>query len=1064
MKPVKMFIVFFILFSISALAQFGKNKIHIKDYDWYYIQTKHFDIYFYQDGETLTEFAAKSAEDAIASIQNTFNYRVNNRITLIIFNSQNAFQETNVIDQYLTEGIQGFTELFKNRVVVQFTGSYKQFRHLIHHELVHAVMNDMFYGGSIQNIISNNISLQFPLWFSEGLAEYEALGWDVDTDMFIRDAAVSEYLPEISRLNGYFAYRGGQSVFYYIANKYGKEKIGELLNKIKGIGNVEEGIKATLGIDLKELGERWKKDIKKTFWPDVALRDDPEDFAKRLTDPEKDLGFYNTSPALSPQGDKIAFISNRDYYFGLYIMDALTGKTVERLVEGSQTPDFEELNILTPGITWSPDGNKIAVSAERSGFDAVFVFDLESGDREVLKLNFDAIESVAWSNDGKNLAFVGQDSRQSDIYIYNFDTEIITNITNDIFSDSDPAWSNDDNSIYFVSDRDEKLDGKNIDENFKISSHNYSQKDIYQITVSDSKVTRITDLPFSDETSPREEASGERIIFISDFNGINNIYTKSLVEDSLNNSLPYSPISPITNSISGLYQLTLSKDTKKLVFSTLYESVFNLFMIDNPFESKTMLDTLKPTLFYSKLEDSRTKKSLDPETQQNQKEAMDILDSSDNNIESKDEIKIFTGNVFEDDSSFVTNTNKDYSSFVFGLQDTTKEKVYANDSLFIPKNNLDANGNYLVNKYKVTFGPDLIYANAGYSTFYGLIGTTVLSFSDVLGDHRLVGVTGLQIDLKNSDYGLAYYYLGGRIDYGIQGFHTARFVNILKGNFINLYRYRSYGASLSASVPLNRFYRFDAGLSWLNVRGENLDDLSVPLDDASFLVPSLAFIHDNVMWGYTSPIQGTRYRFEVYGNPGIGNSKLGFYTLSGDYRTYLRFWTDYSFVMRFSGGYSDGPNAQRFFLGGIENWINRSFATSEIPIESTSDYAFLTAVLPLRGYNYSESIGSKYFLMNYELRFPLIRYLVPGPLPILFSNILGVAYIDAGAAWNNTGKLKLFNRNVDGTFESQDLLTGTGVGARVYFLYFLLRFDVAWAYNFHKFSSPIFYFSIGADF
>ncbi len=82
--------------------------------------------------------------------------------------------------------------------------------------------------------------------------------------------------------------------------------------------------------------------------------------------------------------------------------------------------------------------------------------------------------------------------------------------------------------------------------------------------------------------------------------------------------------------------------------------------------------------------------------------------------------------------------------------------------MFIPKDNLDKNGNYLVNKYKITFGPDLIYANAGYSTFYGLIGTTVLSFSDVLGDHRLVGVTGLQIDLKNSDYGLAYYYLGGK--------------------------------------------------------------------------------------------------------------------------------------------------------------------------------------------------------------------------------------------------------------------------------------------------------------
>jgi Tol biopolymer transport system component len=1057
MKVLKHFLIFMFLFSTAVLGQFGKNKIHIKDYDWYYIQTKHFDIYFAQDGETLTEYTAKAAEDAVASIQNTLNYRLNSRVTLIIYNSQNEFQETNVIDQYLSEGIQGFTELFKNRVVIQFTGSYKQYRHLIHHELVHAVMNDMFYGGSIQNIISNNITLQFPLWFSEGLAEYEALGWDVDTDMFIRDASVSEYLPEINQLNGYFAYRGGQSVFYYIANKYGKEKIGELLNKIKGIGNVEEGIKATLGIDTKELGERWRKDIKKTFWPDVALRDDPEDFAKRLTDPEKDKGFYNTSPTLSPQGDKIAFISNRDYYWGLYLMDALTGKTIERIIEGSQSPDFEELNILTPGLAWSPDGSKIALSAKRSGLDAIYIFDVESGDREILSINFEAVESVIWSNDGKYLGFIGQNARQSDIYTYNFETEEIKNLTNDIFSDFDPAWSHDDKAIYFSSDRGDKLDAKMLPPDFRITKHDYTQKDIYKYVLESESIVRITDLPFSDETSPKEEVIGENLILISDLNGINNIYTKSIVSNGSDNSILNSPVKPITNSISGLYQLSLSKDTKKLVFSTLYESVFNLFMLDNPFETKTELDTLLPTLYFTKLEELRNKKSdikeVDKETKSDE-----VLSEDD------DEIKIFTGDVIETDSSGESSGN-DFSNFVFGKQDTSKERVYANDSLFIPKDNLDNDGNYRVNKYKITFGPDLIYANAGYSTFYGLIGSTVLSFSDVLGDHRLVGVTGLQVDLKNSDYGLAYYYLGGRIDFGVQGFHTARFVNLIRGNFINLYRYRSFGAYFSASLPLNRFYRFEGGISWLNVKGENLDNLAVPSDEASYFVPSLAFVHDNVMWGYTSPIQGTRYRIDAYGNPGFTDSKLSFYTLSGDYRTYLRFWTDYSFVVRFSGGYSGGPNAQRFFLGGIENWINRSFATSEIPIESTSDYAFLTAVLPMRGYNYSEQIGTKYFLMNYELRFPLIRYLVPGPLPILFSNILGVAYIDIGSAWNNTGSLQFFRKDLSGNTITKDLLMGTGVGTRVYFLYFLLRFDVAWAYNGNRFADkPIFYFSIGADF
>ncbi|MBT8386859.1 MAG: BamA/TamA family outer membrane protein, partial [Ignavibacteria bacterium] len=223
-------------------------------------------------------------------------------------------------------------------------------------------------------------------------------------------------------------------------------------------------------------------------------------------------------------------------------------------------------------------------------------------------------------------------------------------------------------------------------------------------------------------------------------------------------------------------------------------------------------------------------------------------------------------------------------------------------------------------------------------------------------------------------------------------------------------------------------------------------------------------VHDNVLWGYTAPVEGTRYRLSVFGNLGIADPKLSFYSIMGDYRTYLRFFTDHSLAFRFSGGYSDGNNPQRFFIGGIENWINRSFSTSEVPIESASDFAFLTAALPLRGYNYSEQIGTRYALMNIELRFPLIRYLLTGGLPLLFSNIIGVAFVDVGSAWFDNKQLSLFKRDELGNLVTDDLLVGTGVGARVFFLYFLLRFDVAWAYNIEGFSKPKFYFSLGADF
>ncbi len=47
---------------------------------------------------------------------------------------------------------------------------------------------------------------------------------------------------------------------------------------------------------------------------------------------------------------------------------------------------------------------------------------------------------------------------------------------------------------------------------------------------------------------------------------------------------------------------------------------------------------------------------------------------------------------------------------------------------------------------------------------------------------------------------------------------------------------------------------------------------------------------------------------------------------------------------------------------------------------------------------------------------------------------------------------------------NQDLLIGTGVGMRMWFLGFPMKFDIGWSYNGGGFSRPIFYFSLGADF
>jgi outer membrane protein assembly factor BamA len=278
-----------------------------------------------------------------------------------------------------------------------------------------------------------------------------------------------------------------------------------------------------------------------------------------------------------------------------------------------------------------------------------------------------------------------------------------------------------------------------------------------------------------------------------------------------------------------------------------------------------------------------------------------------------------------------------------------------------------------------------------------------------------------------------------------------------------LYRYRTYGGNVSASYPLSKFNRLEGGLSYNRITKENMDIPDEPMQTLQFLMPTLSLVHDNTLYGFTSPIRGKRINLTLLGTPKVGGDGISFFSALGDYRTYIKFMDDYIFVWRLSGGYSVGKNPQTFYIGGTESWINYEVENNVLPVEEIEDYAFSTPVLPLRGFNYNYRQGSKFFLMNTELRFPLFRYLVFGLLPLVFQDLQGVFFADIGSVWSNNKKLQFFE-DVNGNTVTKDLLIGMGAGVRVFLLYFPFKFDVAWSYDMHKFSEPKYYISLGVDF
>ena len=105
----------------------------------------------------------------------------------------------------------------------------------------------------------------------------------------------------------------------------------------------------------------------------------------------------------------------------------LSKKRLKTVIRGEDDPAFEELNILKPNLSWSPDGRKIVLSTKSKGFDEIAIIDYQSTEVEKISMpELDAIGSVSWSPDGTKLAFDGNIGPYQDIFMYDLNEKQLT--------------------------------------------------------------------------------------------------------------------------------------------------------------------------------------------------------------------------------------------------------------------------------------------------------------------------------------------------------------------------------------------------------------------------------------------------------------------------------------------------------------------------------------------------------------------------------------------------------------------------------------------------------------
>ncbi|MEM0963483.1 MAG: BamA/TamA family outer membrane protein, partial [Bacteroidota bacterium] len=888
----------------------------------------------------------------------------------------------------------------------------------------------------------------------------------------------------------------GQGVWDFVAEEYGREKVTEILDRVRLGRSVEGAFRRATGLGLRELSDRWKRTLRAVYYPEAAAREETEAIARAVATREVGGAGYHASPALSPQGDRVAYVATEDGLFDVYVAPTAGRGERRRLVDGQDNRQFESLRLLSPGLSWSPDGRRLAVAVTSGPSDAIAMVEVASGAvEEIRPVGVDAIVSVAWSPDGQRIAFEGTAGAHSDLYVVDLETKAVANLTRDLFSDHAPAWAPDGQSIVFHSDRGDALDLGMATSvaaeagTFDARQLGRGQFDLYRVRLDTlAALERLTDDEVWDDSHAALAATpdgGERILFVSDRNGIPNLY-------ALEEGTPR----PLTNLQTGVIDVSLSADGRRAVFLSLHDGAPSVFFLRDPFGRDDLGPELTPTIWAQRrtgtaqpapalqLASDATRernpilrdaadgrppapppRRSGPPTAEDLALADSILAALDamprNLLASADTLALDPA----DPSRGPRVDIRDYR-FSDAFDDGRRDEPLPEDP-FRPALNRDSTGALLARPYKLRFTPDLVYAAGSYNTLYGVQSVTQMLFSDMLGHHRIGLATNLVLDLRNADYVLSYDYRPRRMDYSVEGYHLARQLRDVSGGTI--YRYRNYGLVAGAEYPLDKFRRVEAEVGLLGVALADLSNLGERPRVRSFAIPRVTYTVDRTVPGFLGPQSGTRWASSLSAATG---PDAFFLTALADGRRYWSLGPRYALALRGSAGFSLGPDPQRFYAAGVQNWVQTEFES--LPVENPDDFIFATPVLPARGFGFNEAAGDRFALVNLEARVPLIAAILPGPIPLApLYNVQTVLFADAGVIAD--GGLDVWRTRLiddDGDPETEpleervldDVLLGTGIGLRTLVLGYPVRVDWGWPFDGRQFGDARLYFSVGLDF
>jgi hypothetical protein len=968
----------------AAFAQtdyFGRSPVQWERLKFEVLKTEHFDIYYYDEGAQAAEEVGRLAERWYARLSAILDFQFPDRQPVVLYTSQGLFQQTDVIGGPPGEGVGGVTESLKRRIVLPVGASLAATDHVLGHELVHAFQYAMT--GQGRGGVSS-AALNMPLWFIEGMAEYLSVGpVDPHTSMWLREAALSkEKLPRISDLNSsrYFPYRWGQALWAYLAGRFGDRILGDALRKVGARTTDAEGVlKLVVGVDTKQLTTEWHAAVIAAVKKEAEGKQEASAYGPALVTEKEQGGSLNVGPALSPDGNRIAFLSERELFsVELFVADTRSGEVTKRLSQTVVDPHIESLQFIESAGAWDHAGRRFALAQQSKGRPLLVVLDGATG-RALHEVPFPTLGEIAtpsFAPDGRRIVFSGLFQGHTDLYVYDLESRELTALTRDAFADLQPSWSPDGRTIAFVTDR------------FTTRLETLAAGDVRlaALDVATREVAALPSFRTGKHINPQWSPEGDSLYFISDTSGISNVYRLAMATGER------FQVTDLKSGASGITAqspaLSVAAADGRVAYSVYADGRYEIYAIE---DLEKLAGTAVPA-------EDRENAGLIPGARPEGRVVAANADTrtglADADTFRRVPYKAKFGLDAIGQPYVAAGIGGGTGAFAGGIaaqfsdmlgEHTLQTQVQAQSVSGF--NDLGAVVGYVNRQRRLNWGAQVAqvpYITQGYSNSLFTTDDGQLVFGEQVFTDR---------QMERSVAALGYYPFNPSLRFEVEaGF-----------------RHLSYDSRVESE-----FFTFPDGV-FIERQEQDLDTF----DSLSLGFGTLALVHDTSLFGATSPILGRRFRFDV--SPMVGT--VDYAGVLGDFRQYVmpvRPVTLAGRVMHYGryGGGGEDPRLFPLFLGDpglVRGYSSGSFQASECGTGNGS-------ACPV----FDQLLGSRMAIANFEVRAPLFALFgarnLYGPLPIEVG-----AFFDAGVAWRSGDSPR-----------SSNIVKSVGLVARVNLLGFLV--------------------------